>query len=154
MFPHIQRYAKKIIFENRFREWDGASVCVISLDGIDCAVNEPFPFNKQMFSEKFNGPALKYEVVVCIATGQIVWVNGPFEGGRSDVTIFKEDGLLDALAEEECVEVDMGYQGSTKLKNPRIYQSRIDKKQKSILRTCQENVNGQLKQFQVLNGVF
>ena len=53
-----------------------------------------------MFSEKFNGPALKYEVGVCIATGHIVWVNGPFMGAEADVTIFKEDGLLDALAEE------------------------------------------------------
>ena len=107
-----------------------------------------------MFSEKFNGPALKYEVGVCIATGHIVWVNGPFMGAEADVTIFKEDGLLDALAEEECIEVDMGYQGSTKLKNPKIYQSRMDKQQKSIIRSRQENVNGRLKQFQVLNGVF
>ena len=48
----------------------------------------------------------------------------------------------------------MGYQGSRKLKNPKIYQSRMDKQQKSIIQSRQENVNGRLKQFQVLNGVF
>ena len=30
-----------------------------------------------LFSNKFNGPALHYEVKVCIQSGDIVWFNGP-----------------------------------------------------------------------------
>jgi hypothetical protein len=129
-------------------------VCVISVDGTDCAVQEPYPFSKKIFSEKLNGPGLKYEVGVCIETGQIVWVNGPFDAGRHDVTIFKEDGLKDMLADEECVEVDNGYQGDIKFKNPKISQSRKDRKEKSAVRARHEIVNGRLKQFEVLNSVF
>ena len=94
-------------------------------------MQEPYPFSTKIFSKKLNGPGLKYEVGVCIATGQIVWINGPFDAGRHDITIFKKDSLKDMLALEECVEVDNGYNGDEKFKNPRIAQSRKDRKEKS-----------------------
>jgi hypothetical protein len=46
--------------------------CFISVDGMDCSVNEPWPFLEEMYSEKFNAPGLKYEVAVCIKTGHTV----------------------------------------------------------------------------------
>jgi hypothetical protein len=81
------------------------------VDGVDCPIQEPYPFHKGIFSEKPNGPGYKYEVGVCIKTGAIVWVNGPFKAGKHDSTIFKEDGLKDALCDDECIEVDAAYQG-------------------------------------------
>eukprot|EP00957_Ditylum_brightwellii_P011559 873839-Ditylum_brightwellii.AAC.1 len=68
------------------------------------------------FSEKLNDPDWKYKVGICIITGLIVWVNGPFKVGRHNTTIFNEDGLKDTLCEDKCIEVDHGYQGSNKLK--------------------------------------
>jgi hypothetical protein len=73
----------KIIWSNRFRQWDGISICLISVDGVDCACQEPYPFNEGIFSIKLNGPGYKYEIGICT----IVWVNGPFKAGRHDVTI-------------------------------------------------------------------
>ena len=101
-----------------------------------------------------NGPGLKYEVGVCIKTADIVWINGPFRAGTSDVKIFHEDGLLHALADNECIEVDAGYQGNDKFKNPYIAASRIHRIQKSKVRARHENVNQRLKQFAVLDQVF
>ena len=89
----------------------------MSVDGTDCTIKEPYPFDTQFFSEKLNGPGYKYEIAICIATASIVWINGPFKAGKNDVTIFDEDGLKDALCDDECVEVDQGYKGDDKLKN-------------------------------------
>lgn len=130
------------------------SVCLISADGTDCPIQEPYPFDTGIFSEKLNGPGLKYEVGVCIATGHIVWINGPYKAGKNDVTIFAEEGLLDALADDECVEVDAGYQGHQEMRHPRISQSRRDRQQKSRVRARHENVNSYLKKFSVLDDVF
>jgi hypothetical protein len=114
------------VWKNRFRNWDGISICLISVDGTDCPIEELYPFDKGIFSEKLNGPGYKYEVGVCIRTADIVWVNGPFKAGRADKTIFQEDGLRDALCDDECVEADAGYQGDDKLKNPNISQSKTE----------------------------
>ncbi|CAJ1939791.1 unnamed protein product [Cylindrotheca closterium] len=138
----------------RFEEWDHQTVCVITVDGVDCAIQEPWPFDEAIFSKKLNGPGYKYEIGICIATGVIVWVNGPFKAGKNDKTIFEEDGLMNALCDNECVEVDMGYQGLDELKNPKMYQTQKAGKQKSKARARHENVNGELKKFAVLDQVF
>jgi hypothetical protein len=101
---------------------------LISVDGVDCSTQERYPFDKSIFSEKLNGPGFKYEVGVSIQTADIVWVNGPFKAGKHDTTIFKEEGLKDALCNDECIEVDAGYQGDDKFKNPNISHSRTDRK--------------------------
>jgi hypothetical protein len=144
----------QIVWKNCFRHWDGIAICLISVDGTDCPIEELYPFDKGIFSEKLNGPGYKYEVGVCISTADIVWVNGPFKAGRADKTIFQEDGLRDALCNDKCVEADAGYQGDDKLKNPNISQSRKDRKEKSKVRGRHENVNGFLKKFSVLANVF
>jgi hypothetical protein len=127
---------------------------LISVDGIDCAIQEPYPFDEGIFSKKLNGPGFKYEIGVCILTGDIVWVNGPFKAGRNDVTIFSEDGLKFALAEDEAVEVDAGYKGDDALKNPNVAQTRRDRREKSIVRARHEIINSWFKKFEVLNAVF
>ena len=61
------------------------------MDGADCPVFEPWPFNKGMFSHKLNGPGLKCELAVCIRTSLIVWINCPSRGGKHDSVIFREN---------------------------------------------------------------
>ena len=127
--------------------------CFISVDGTDCPVFEPAPFNKKMYSHKFHGPAVKYEVAICIKTGLIVWINGPFMGGKHDTTIFKE-GLSTLLADDEVVEVDSGYIGDNKLMNPQMGFSSRERKMKSNARAQHKAVNGCFKQFNALTTHF
>ena len=127
--------------------------CFVSVDGTDCPIFEPWPFNPKNFSHKTNGPALKYEVAVGISTGFIVWVNGPFQGGKGDSAIFKE-GLKNLLFDEELVEVDAGYRGDDKFMNPNMASGSDGRKEKSIVRGRHENVNGRLKIYNVLTTYF
>jgi len=139
--------------DKRFEGYTPSSgtTCLMSVDGIDCMVNEPWPFDKKWYSQKFNGPAVKYEVGVCIKTGHIVWASGPFVGSASDGTIFAEGLGNGILMDDEDVEVDAGYKGHAKMKSPTVAKSRIDRKQKSQVRGRHENVNGRLKTYNVLN---
>lgn len=127
---------------------------MITVDGIDCPIKEIWPFDESIFSKKLNGPGYKYEIGVCIKTGAIVWVNGPFKAGRHDKTIFVEEGLKAALCEDECVEGDNAYKGDDQLKTAEMAQTKTAKKQKGKVRGCHENVNGELKKFAVLDNVF
>ena len=107
-----------------------------------------------MFSHKFNGPGLKYEVGICLQTGHIVWINGPFEGGMSDSKIFREEGLSTLLYDQEAVEVDRGYGGDSRLKTPQVNWNRKERQMKSNARSQHEIVNGRLKIFNVLTTHF
>ena len=83
--------------------------CFASVDGTDVRVQEPSPFDPLMYSHKFRASGIRYEVGVCIATGQIVWLNGPYKcGAKADVTIFRE-GMKNRLAAGERVVADKGY---------------------------------------------
>jgi hypothetical protein len=123
------------------------------VDGTDCSVKEPRPFDTKIFSKKLNGPGVKYEVGVSIQTCDIVWINGPFKAGKQDTTIFQEDGMQAALCDDECVEADAGYRGDL-LMNPNVAQSSDDRVDKSHVRGRHETVNGRLKNFNILDDVF
>lgn len=63
----------------------------MTVDGTHFAIHEPNPFDERWYSHKYNGAAVAYEVVVCIQTGRIVWINGPFPGSWHDLDIFHND---------------------------------------------------------------
>ena len=107
-----------------------------------------------MHSHKLNGPGLKYELAICLKTGKIVWVNGPFIGSTNDGTIFRQHGLSDSLFPEEAVEVDGGCKGNDEMKNPNVGMSSKERKMKSKVQAQHEAVNGCLKQFDVLTTHF
>ena len=127
--------------------------CYLTVDCTDCPINEPFPFDEEMFSHKFNDPALKYEVAVCIRTGYIVWVNGPFVASTSDPTIF-QNGLNNELADDEVVEMDGVYRACEKGRLSSQGTNTAERKQKAAARGRHEVVNGRLKQFSVLANKF
>jgi hypothetical protein len=108
-----------IQLDKQFQGYNGSSSCLMLIDGTNCPVFELWPFEMKWYSQKLNGPAVKYEVGVCIKTGFIFWINGPFHGGENDGTIFKET-LSGLLAEDEAVEVDSGYVGDDKFKGPTV----------------------------------
>jgi DDE superfamily endonuclease len=121
------------------------------VDGVDFPIFEPQKFDRQWYSHKFKGPGIRYEVAVCIQTGDIVWVNGPYKCGKyPDVKIFKE-GLMHHLAVGELVEADRGYRGrDVKARTPDDFVSQSDKRAKERARARHETVNRRLKQWRCM----
>ena len=141
--------------EYRFNDLDDivTTNCFMSSDCVDCPVFESWPWSKRMFSKKFNGPGVKYDVGVCIKTGHIVWLDGPFVASASESTIFK-NGLGQHICEDEKVEVDSGPKGDSRLVQPHVGNDSKERKQKSVVRGRQEGVNGRMKVFSVLTNHF
>ena len=78
----------QIKWENRYHGYRGRS-CLVMVDGTDFWICELEPFTKDFYLHKFAKAGLCYEVGVCIQTGLIVWINGPFAVGKyNDITIF------------------------------------------------------------------
>ena len=92
----------------------------MSVDGTDFRIAE---HGKQFYSFKFKKSALRYEVALCILTGDIVWINGPYEPGVwNDIAIFRA-GIMHHLEDGERVEADDGYIGKalTYVKCPKCF---------------------------------
>ena len=57
------------------------------------------------WSFKYNHPGLSYEIGLSIFSDQIVWVNGPFRAGMSDLKKFQRGGtfsIIDSGQRESC----------------------------------------------------
>jgi hypothetical protein len=125
----------------------------VTIDGTDCRIQEPVPYNSIWWSHKFNGPALKYELAVCIKTRDIVWLGGPWPAAVHDREVFDE-ALSDMLIPGEMVEADSGYNGRKKIATPGMGRSHRIRKVKSQARCRQENVNGRAKMFNILTNTW
>jgi hypothetical protein len=80
----------QINLTDRFELCKARNYAFMTIDGTDMPINETYPFDPALYSYKLNGPGLRYEIAVCIATGQIVWINGPYKPARwVDITIFR-----------------------------------------------------------------
>ena len=141
--------SRVIVFGNRFKNWDGKTRCLISIDGTDVPIHEPGDRSSIWWSHKFNGPGVRYEVGVCIQTAEIVWFRGPFPCNVSDREIF-DTFLAQKLIPGEGVEADSGYRGRDQIFTPGIAKTRAERKQKSQVRGRHENVNSRLKVFGVM----
>lgn len=121
------------------------------MDGTDCRISEPAPFNTAWFSHKFKGSGLRYEIAISLDTGHILWCNGPFPcGSHPDVKIFRL-GLKNILDENEVVTTDRGYSDESCLKNVEDHQ---DNYRLQLFRAWHETVNRMLKSFSVLFSMF
>ena len=69
----------------------------VSLDGTDFRIMEPTEFDPKWWSHKFNGPGLRYEVALCIRTGDIVWVNGGLPCGEWSDLRLARNAFIDSL---------------------------------------------------------
>jgi hypothetical protein len=61
-----------IQLDNRLVGADPKVNCVMSVDGTDCPVHEPWPFDTKWYGQKLNGPGVKYEVGVSIFRAGVV----------------------------------------------------------------------------------
>ena len=101
-------------------------------------------------AEKFAAAGLRYELAVCIATGDIVHFNGPFAPkGNPDICIFRYK-LRDALDPGEQVLADKGYKGDIKVCTPFDAKSEEHRTAMSHARCRHETVNRRLKQWAAL----
>jgi len=118
----------------------------VTVDGIDFAIAEPYPFKREInrlyYSHKWKCAGYRYEVAVCIQTGHIVWVNGPFRCGEwPDISIFRRN-LRQLLLPGEKVEADKGYKGENLfVRTPDTFTSKSDIRAKDIARARHESVN-------------
>ena len=133
---------------------DTAERCLVTVDGTDFKVREPLPFSKKWYSHKFKGPGLRYEIAVCIKTGEIVWFNGPFPcGAFPDITIFRRD-LRHLLYAGEKVIADRGYAGDSRVCTPEDAVNSDHRSSMRIARARHESINHLLKLWGWLSQVF
>ena len=113
-------------------------------------------FNKRFLSHKFHGRGVKYEIGVCIATGQIEWLHGPARCGENDITLARQ-AFISFLNDGEMACADKGYRGEPKyLKTPSIWSYRTDEDMAMAHTTGMrhETVNRRFKHFQILTKSF
>ena len=127
----------------------------MSVDGVDCRAPNLGPaFSSHKFAKK---GGLRYEVALCILTGDIVWINGPFPCGEwNDISIFRSS-LMSHLEHGERVEADDGYIGEHPryIKCPAGFANPdITEFMQKRVRSRQETVNKRFKHFEILKQIF
>lgn len=130
---------------------------MISVDGTDV----PIPYQtsgscpEAWYTKKFNASGLRYELGVCILTGWIVWLMGPFPcGDWPDIVCFRY-ALKHMLEDGERVEADDGYVGEDPA-TVKVPGSMVHDQDPQMLRVRgrvrrrHEGVNKLIKQFKVV----
>ena len=126
------------------------------MDGTDFRIQEPTPFSKKCYSSKFNAAGLRYEVAICIQTGWIVWVNGPYPPGEwNDLRIAMEELVYMFEGDERAV-ADKGYRGHPMYFDTpwRFLDTLSQRVRKALARARHETVNRRFKHWQILKQVF
>ena len=127
---------------------------MVTVDGTDFKINEPSPFSRKWYSHKINHAGLRYEVGVCIQTGSIVWINGPYAPGHwPDINIAR-DGLHDALDPDELYLADGTYSDSNGWCLTPTGENNPDQYMKAVARARHECINGLFKQYGCLSNCF
>ena len=121
------------------------------MDGTDFAINEPQPFDRMWYSHKFKGAGVRYELAICLQTGDLVWCNGPYPcGSYPDRKIARDEGLDDSLDPGEMYVADGGYRdGFVRAETPNGLNDE-DQWMKSIARARHETLNSRFKQYGAL----
>ena len=146
-------FIAKIKWKNRFQD-DSKNRCLITVDGTDFRIQEPYPWEKDrnrfFYSHKFKGPGLRYEIGVCIKTGHLVWFHGPFPCGKfSDLKIYNLK-LKHCLLIGERVIADQGYKGEPTVCTKLQAKNENHRKSMAVCRARHETINRRFKQFQCL----
>jgi hypothetical protein len=129
---------------------------MISVDGVDCRVNEPRRLpSTEWFSHKSNGPGLSYELGISIYESRLVWMRGPERAGKlGDLKTFQApNGLKSKIpAGKKVIGVKAYKYPVCSIRNP--LDSREVKDFKSRARARHESFNGRIKKFRVLAVAF
>jgi DDE superfamily endonuclease len=131
----------------------------LSVDGTHCQIEEPkhptASINKTYYSHKSNSAALNYELGVSIYESKLVWINGPYPAGTSDINVYrKENGLKSKIPPNKKVLGDEGYRGDPTVSRYNPYDPKDVKKFKSRARARHETYNRRIKIFRILSDRF
>lgn len=128
---------------------------MVTVDGTDFKIRKPSQDTRKWISHKFKNAGVRYEVGVSIATGYIVWFNGPFKcGANPDIKVFRK-ALKYKLAPGERVEADRGYRGDPLfVSTADDYETEEHKIMKNHARSRHEQINRLFKNFQSLDQTF
>jgi DDE superfamily endonuclease len=130
----------------------------ISVDGTHCRINEPGNNpSSEWYSHKFHKAAVNYEIGIDLHSSKVVWVNGPFPAGQSDLCVYrKENGLRTVIQEGKKVIADNGYQSKDEinLSTPNPFDSNAVKQYKTRARARHESFNKRIKDFGILSERF
>lgn len=122
----------------------------MSLDGVDFPINEPHPISPKWYSHKFKGSGLRYEIGLCIKTGEIVWKNGGYPcGDWPDINIAKHL-FVHFLEPGEKALADKGYRDNSYF----ILPTPNNNKKHKVIMSRHETINKRLKQFNILTQKF
>lgn len=148
---------KKIVWNPEFED-EKSAIFIISIDGTDFRIWETkhatLPIDRGIFSKKFNHGAVKYEIAIDVNKAQVVWINGPFRGGKHDMDIYRQ-GLQARMPKGKLGIVDNGYKGDHgELARPNPKDPKPLRRFKSRARLRQETFNGRLKKFNCLENTF
>ena len=128
---------------------DPGQRCKITVDGTDFRIQEPSPFDPKWYSHKFRGPGLRYEIGVCIKTGWIVWVNGPFPAGAWPDREIARSGINRHLENNECYVGDGGYYDGGQWAEMPTGHNNAEQKMYALARARHETVNSRFKMLWV-----
>ena len=129
---------------------DNGSPAKTSVDGTDFRTVEHTPFDSGRYTHKFHGPGLRYEIALALATGWIVWINGPFRCGNWPDLRIARSALHDMIPRGEFYLADCGYRARdtpvvTKNDIPANERDRMNK-----LMARHETVNTRFKDWGIL----
>ena len=122
----------------------------ITVDGTDFWVPEPKPFNKGYYSHKYKHAGLRYEIGICIATGWIVWINGPYPCGDWPDLRIARHSLHDALCRDEMYIADGGYNDGYQYAVTPTGVHEFEDRQRATARARHETVNNCIKVYHCL----
>ena len=129
-------------------------VSLVTVDGTDFKVWEPSPFNPDYFSHKFHHAAVRYEIGICIKTGWIVWINGPFPCGAWPDLRIARDALHDSLDGGEMYVADGGYADSNGFSYTPDGTHTFQQRTYQLGRARHEGINGCFKVYKCLTDEF
>lgn len=125
----------------------------MSADGTD--FHMAMQYMKAFWSYKFKASGLRYEVGLCIKTGDIVWIHGPFPPGDWNDNMIFQNALMHHLEDGERVETDMGYRGSfPTVSCPPFFDNPDTEDMAKRVRLRHETCNRRFKMWNILKAPF
>ena len=107
-------------------------------------------FDPKWWSHKFNGPGLRYEIGICIRTGDVVWAHGGLPCGEWPDLRLARNAFIEALQPGEKAIADRGYRDHLFFD----FSDNIDNRKRKEILARHETLNGRLKQFACLRERF
>ena len=154
---------KKIVWDKSIDSKD-MEVFAYTSDGVDFKMWErqhpDYPIDTKAMSHKFRSCGAKYIIVLSVFRSKCVFIEGPFRGGKPDLDMFKESGLIKKMKKHGkiCI-TDRGFRSKYVHERKQFaYPDYMDSKElnnfKSRARLRQETFNRRLKHFEALSSTF